>query len=133
MSYLSYDDYITEFGGEAIPAREFEHLSADASTIVDLLVTTPIVAVTEAIRRAVAYQAETLYAQGGIDATSGLATVTSGIDEKLGDYSIGTPYVSNEKRCYSIGGVPVSGLTLAILKKEGLMSRCVYPIEGVIA
>lgn len=133
MTYLCYEYYITVFGGSVIPEKDFDHLAADASTIIDLLVTSPITTVTEGIRRAAAYEAETLYAQGGIDATSGLAAATSGIDEKLGDYSIGTPYVSNEKRCYSIGGVPVSGLTLAILKKEGFMTRCIYPIEGVIA
>ena len=66
-----------------------------------------------------------------MDALAGLATVTSGIDEKLGDYSIGTPYVANEKRCYSIGGIPVSGLTIAILRREGLMSRCVYGEDGL--
>ena len=66
-----------------------------------------------------------------VHAIAGLAAVTSGIDEKLGDYSIGTPYVSNQKRCFSIGGVPVSGMTVAILKKEGLMSRCVYTEESL--
>ncbi|MBQ7125115.1 MAG: hypothetical protein IJO00_01995, partial [Clostridia bacterium] len=101
-------------------------LAAAASTIIDLLVSSPITVVTEDIKRATAYEAELLFAQGGIDAISGLASVTSGIDEKLGDYFIGTPYVSNEKRCYSIGGVPVSGLTLFILKKGGYMSRCIY-------
>ena len=125
MKYISYDYYISGFGGSAIPDDEFDYVASAASTVVDLLVSSPISVITEKIRLAVAYEAETLYAQGGVDAVSGLAAVTSGIDEKLGDYSIGTPYVSNQKRCFSIGGVPVSGMTVAILKKEGLMSRCV--------
>ena len=126
MKYISYDYYISIFEGSVIPEEEFSYLASAASTIVDLLVSSPITAITDNIRLAVAHQAETLYAQGGVDALSGLAAVTSGIDEKLGDYTIGTPYVANEKRCYSIGGVPISGMTVAILKKAGLMSRCIY-------
>ncbi len=126
MNYLSYETYVSGFGGSAVPEEEFDYLASAASAVVDLLVSRPLAAVTDRIRLAVAYQVEVLYAQGGIDALGGLATVTSGIDEKLGDYSIGTPYVANEKRCYSIGGIPVSGMTVAILRREGLMSRCIY-------
>ena len=126
MSYLSYEAYVSGFGGRTVPEEDFDYLANAASAIVDLLVTRPIVTVTDKIRLAVAYEVELLFAQGGIDALSGLATVTSGIDEKLGDYTIGTPYVANEKRCYSIGGIPVSGLTVSILRREGLMSRCVW-------
>ncbi|MBE6636711.1 MAG: hypothetical protein E7618_02770 [Ruminococcaceae bacterium] len=126
MSYITYDYYMTTFGGRQIPEEDFDYLAEAATTVVDLLVTSPIISVTETVRRAVAYQAEVLFTQGGSDAIGGLAAVTSGIDERLGDYSIGTPYVSNEKRCYSIGGVPVSGLTLMLLKKAGLITRCVY-------
>ncbi len=129
MSYLSYETYISGFGGYAVPEEEFDYLAEAATTILDLLVTKPIAIVNDRIRMATAYQIELLYAQGGVDALAGLAAVTSGIDEKLGDYTIGTPYVANEKRCYSIGGVPVSGLTLAILRKEGLISRCLYEEE----
>lgn len=131
MKYISYDYYVSSFGGSLIPDEEFNYIASAASTVVDMLVSSPISLITDKIRLAVAYQAETLYSQGGVDALSGLAAVTSGIDEKLGDYSIGTPYVSNQKRCFSIGGVPVSGMTVAILKNEGLMSRCVYA-EGDI-
>lgn len=131
MQYICYEYYISHFGGSAVPEEEFDYLASAASTVIDVLVTSPICDITDNVRRAAAYEVEALFAQGGIDALSGLASITSGIDEHLGDYSIGTPYVSNEKRCYSIGGVPVSGLTLALLKKEGLMSRCVYA-EGEI-
>ncbi len=126
MNYLSYETYIAGFGGSAVPEEEFDYLAGAASAIVDLLVSRPLTEITDTIRLAVAYEVETLYAQGGIDALGGLASVTSGIDEKLGDYSIGTPYVANERRCYSIGGIPVSGITVSILRREGLMSRCVY-------
>lgn len=125
MRYLSYEEYVAGFHGSAVPEEEFAYLANAASAIVDLLVSRPIAHVNDRIRLATAYQVELLFAQGGIDALAGLATVTSGIDEKLGDYSIGTPYVANEKRCYSIGGIPVSGLTVSILRREGLMSRCV--------
>lgn len=131
MKYISYDYYITRYCGSMIPEEEFAYVASAASTVVDLLVSAPISVITDKIRLAVAYEAETLFAQGGIDAVSGLAAVTSGIDEKLGDYSIGTPYVSNQKRCFSIGGVPVSGMTVAILKNEGLMSRCFYTEDTV--
>ncbi len=126
MSYIDYEYYISGFGGNLIPEEDFDYLASAASSVINLLVTVPVSAVTDDIRRAASYQAELLFAQGGIDALSGLATVTSGIDERLGDYSIGTPYVSNEKRCYSIGGIPVSGITLSILKKSGYMSRCIF-------
>ena len=131
MNYLSYETYVSGFGGSAVPEEEFDYLASAASAIVDLLVSRPRAAVTDSVRLAVAYQVEVLYAQGGIDALGGLATVTSGIDERLGDYSIGTPYVANERRCYSIGGIPVSGMTVAILRREGLMGRCVYGEDGI--
>ncbi len=131
MMYISYEYYVSRFCGTAIPDEEFAYIASAASTVVDMLVSSPISVISDKIRLAVAYEAETLYAQGGIDALSGLAAVTSGIDEKLGDYSIGTPYVSNQKRCFSIGGVPVSGMTVAILKNEGLMSRCVYAEDKI--
>ena len=131
MNYLNYETYVSGFGGSAVPEEEFDYLASAASAIVDLLVSRPLTAITDRIRLAVAYEVEVLYAQGGIDALGGIATVTSGIDEKLGDYSIGTPYVANERRCYSIGGIPVSGMTVAILRREGLMSRCVIQ-EGEV-
>lgn len=131
MQYICYEYYVSHFCGSAVPEEEFDYLASAASTIIDVLVTSPISDITDNVRRAAAYEVEALFAQGGIDALGGLASITSGIDERLGDYSIGTPYVSNEKRCYSIGGVPVAGLTLALLKKEGLMSRCIY-LEGEI-
>lgn len=131
MQYICYDYYVSHFGGSAIPEAEFDYLASAASTVIDILVTSPIREITNNVRLAAIYEAETLFAQGGVDAIGGLAAITSGIDERIGDYSIGTPYVSNEKRCYSVGGVPVSGLTLALLKKEGLMSRCVYE-EGEV-
>ena len=131
MKYISYDYYVSNYCGNAIPEEEFTYIASAAGTVVDLLVSSPISVITDKIRLAVAYEAETLYAQGGIDAVSGLAAVTSGIDEKLGDYSIGTPYVSNQKRCFSIGGVPVSGMTVALLKSAGLMSRCVFAGDDI--
>ncbi len=131
MNYISYDYYVSNYCGSSIPEDEFNYIASAASTIVDMLVSSPISVITDKIRLAVAYEAETLYAQGGVDAVSGLAAVTSGINEKLGDYSIGTPYVSNQKRCFSIGGVPVSGMTVAILKHEGLMSRCIYTGDDI--
>ena len=126
MKYICYEYYVSKFRGSLVPEDEFGYLAEAAENVVDLLVTTPITRVTENVKRAVAYELETLFSQGGTDALTGLATITSGIDEKLGDYSLGTPYVSNDKRIYSIGGVPVAGLTLALLKKEGLMGRCIY-------
>lgn len=126
MKYICYEYYVLKFRGSLVPEDEFGYLADAAENVIDLLVTTPITKVTENVKRAVAYEIETLFSQGGTDALTGLATITSGIDERLGDYSLGTPYVSNEKRIYSIGGVPVAGLTLALLKKEGLMGRCIY-------
>lgn len=122
-AYIDYGWYVSSFGGRLIPEGEFLYLANASTVLIDLIVTKPVETVSENIKLAAAYEAETLFAQGGEDALSGMATVTSGIDEKLGDYSIGTPYVSNEKRCYSVGGIPISGITLFLLKKEGLMGR----------
>ncbi len=129
MKYITYEEYVSGFNGSSVPESEFDYLAGAASDIIDVLVTHPIKEVTETIRLAAAYEVEVLYAQGGIDALGGLAAVTSGITEKIGDYSISTPYVSNEKRCYSIGGIPVSGMTLAILRKGGYLSRCVSEVS----
>lgn len=126
MAYIDYSYYTNTFGGDVIPESEFDYMAARASDIVDLLVMKPVGSVTDSIKKAVAYEAETLFAQGGIDAVTGMGTTTSGITESLGDYRISTPYVSNEKRTYSVGGTPVSGFTLGILVREGLMSRCVF-------
>ncbi len=126
MSYIDYEYYVSGFGGTLVPPDDFDSLASAASSLIDLLVSSPILSVNDSLRLAAAYQTELLFEQGGVDALSGLASVTSGIDERLGDYAIGTPYVANEKRCYSVGGIPVSGITLALLKKGGYMSRCVF-------
>lgn len=124
--YICYEYYISSFGGTTVPENEFDALCRAASTIVDLLVSKPICTVSKIIKDAVAYQVDTLYIQGGVDALSGFASIASGIDEKVGDFSLGTPYVSNEKRIYSMGGVPISGMTLSLLRKANLMGRCIY-------
>lgn len=129
MKYICYEEYISGFGGTVVPEDEFDYLAYAASDIINAIVTHPIKHITDQIRLAAAYEVEVLFAQGGSDALGGLAAVTSGITEKLGDYSISTPYVSSEKRCYSVGGIPISGMTLAILRKEGYLSRCVYSGE----
>ena len=42
MRYICYEEYITGYGGNAVPEDEFDYLADAASDIIDVLVTHPI-------------------------------------------------------------------------------------------
>ncbi len=127
MAYVDKNYYDTEFGGEPIDEAEFKMLARAASDLCDAIGTVPIKTVTENIKRAVCYQIELFHRQGGVEAYTGLAITTPGVVERVGDllYS-NSPYSASSTRMFSYGGLPVSSVTYALLRAEGLTCRAVY-------
>lgn len=130
MAYVSKEYYLNTFHGQTIPDAEFERLAQSASDVIDAVVCRPIDIKSDdpdMLSKAAAYQAELLYAQGGIDAMTGKAENQMAVTERLDDYSIqeARTDAANQKQL-SINGVPVSAMTLSILRRMGLTSRWVY-------
>ena len=130
MAYLTKEYYMGTFLGIPVPDDvEFARLAQTASDVIDALVTRPITddVDKDALAKATAYQLEYIHQQGGIQAVAGAATGQQLVTEKLDDYDI-TQQQSEAamQQQITIGGVPVSPLTLAILRKLGLMSRWLY-------
>jgi len=120
----SYSFYCDVIGGKPVRQEEYEPLCLAARDLLSSLCSRPLPE-DEEIDRAVAYQIEMLACQGGRDALGGRG-VSSGITETIGDYSIGYRVGNGEmNRVRTVGGVPVSGLALSILRRRGLMSRAV--------
>ena len=127
MAYLDRTYYLGDFGGSVIPEEEFGKLAETASHIIDVIVTRPVDPEDDAVRLAAAYQADMLWLHGSPDAEAGITVALGGYNEKLGDYSVGNNRVNTSgRRIMSVGGIPVSGLTVALLRKRGYMNRCVY-------
>ena len=122
MAYIDYNYYIGAFGGSLIPCAEFEYLAAASSDILDALVTSEITSVSDNVKRAAAYEAEMLYIQGGLEALGGLAMSGGGVSERVGDYSVSGTGKSGSLK--SMGGIPVSPLSVALLRQDGLTRRC---------
>ena len=59
-SYINYEYYVSGFGGSLIPESEFDALASAATDIIGILVSRPVSTVTDSIRRAAAYEAETV-------------------------------------------------------------------------
>ncbi len=134
MAYIDSTYYSQTFGGSVIPASDFPRMAEIASDIVDCLCAYKIpdaMLTNEKFLRAVCYQTELVYAQGGVDAISGMSEASqSGGSESLGDYSVsgGSGYSSTntDSQISMIYGIPVSPLTLMILTRLGLRSAWVY-------
>lgn len=129
MVYIDQEFYRAEFHGTDIPDDEFARIASAASELVyDIcrIKPTPSIVQSTDFKAAVAYQVETLYANGGFDALSGLsASALAGGSESLGDYSVSAG--SAERGVATLyRGIPVAPLTLSILRRLGLMSRWVY-------
>lgn len=131
MAYIDKDYYDNTFKGEAIEEALFARLADIASEMVyGICIVKPEEEdlIDETFKKAVAYQVEMLYQQGGIDAVTGFSEVSmAGGSESLGDYSISEGSGSGstaQVRTYE--GIPVSPVTLLLLKRLGLMSRWVY-------
>lgn len=130
MNYTSYEYYKTGFFGNIVPEDQFDYLSSAATDIIFAMITKnePYSQnELDVISKAVAYQTELLYLQGGAEAIAGLAISTSGLTEKAGDCSVGMNYSSLESnKTATLYGIPVSGIAISILKRAGLTNRCVF-------
>ena len=130
MSYITKEFYDNTFNGTTIPNVEFERLADIALDVIEGVCT---VKPTEKDRadvgflKAVCYQIEMLYLQGGVDAIIGFSesALASG-SESLGDYSAGGTGKDIGANAVKVGGIPVSWLSIYQLKKLGLMSRWAY-------
>lgn len=129
MNYIDATFYADTFNGREIPSEDFDRLAEAASEAVyavcrikpddDMVVQIDF-------KKAVCYQTEMLYEQGGIDAITGLSVASAaGGSEALGDYSASSGSAQRAVATLE-GGVPVSPVALQILKRLGLMSRWVY-------
>ena len=129
MAYIDKAYYDDEFSGAQIPAYEFDRLADIASDVVYGICTIKPdhdVLIGETFKKAVAYQTEMLFKQGGVDAIVGFSvSSSSGGSESLGDYSISEGTTQREAvRTYN--GIPVSPMTLLLLRQLGLMARWAY-------
>lgn len=131
MKLPGYAYYRYTFGGKALTEEEYYGLAHASYDILSSICTKPLPQGDEEIDRAIVYQVEMLVCQGGRDALGGRG-VSSGITEQLGDYTIGYRVGNGEmNRVKTVGGVPLSGVAIAILQNKGLMSRCVGERRGV--
>ena len=129
MAYIDKTFYDTVLMGTEIPASEFDRLAEIASDVIyDVCVLKPEAEdlIDETFKKAVAYQVEMLYLQGGVDAIVGAseAAQASG-SESLGDYSTSGGTARQEAVLVS-NGIPVSSMAVALLRRLGLTSRWVY-------
>ena len=111
-----------------IPVVEFFRLADIASEMIyDICVIKPNEddEANDTFKKAVAYQVEMLHKQGGIDAIVGFSEAAqAGGSESLGDYSISTG--SAHEAVITRNGIPISTMSLMLLKRLGLMSRWAY-------
>ena len=133
MSYITKAYYDNEFQGKPVPENEFNRLEDTASEVIygvcrvkpdedDVLDAT--------FKKAVAYEVEFLQEQGGIDAVLGFSDAQMGAgSEHLGDYSVSSGDISSRTAGSSIvivDGIPVSSMSILLLRRMGLMSRWAY-------
>ena len=130
MAYIDKTFYDAEFKGTEITDEvEFSRLSEIASDVVyDVCILKPKAEdlIDETFKKAVAYQVEMLYWQGGVDAIVGASeAVQAGGSESLGDYSTSSGTTS-QTAVLTCNGIPVSSMTVALLRRLGLMARWAY-------
>ncbi|MBQ2973331.1 MAG: hypothetical protein IJE19_03155 [Clostridia bacterium] len=128
MAYIDKEFYDETFKGKEIPEDEFDRLADIASDVVFeicIIKPLPIDLMDEAFKKAVCYQTEMLFEQGGVDSIVGFseAAIASG-SESLGDYSVSSN--SNSQSLQSYNGIPISSMTLMQLKRLGKMPRWAF-------
>lgn len=128
MAYIDYSYYKNEYHGTDIMPDDFDKIAEISSMIVDSIVYCRIDTTKhymKSVKKAVAYEADTVLAYGGADVAFGLSD-TGVSSESLGDYS----YSLKENSEQSVNpvplyyGIPVSPVTLSILSNAGLRNRC---------
>ena len=132
MAYIDYTYYTDTFHGSAIPQTAFARLADVASDVVyAICLNKPAgsVLLKNEFKKAVAYQTEFIFEQGGLEAVYGRSDASqSGGSEHLGNYSVssvsGRGGSSDAVKMYN--GVPLSPISLDLLERLGLMSQWVY-------
>lgn len=128
MGYIDKEYYDDIFCGTPVDDSEFNRLADIASDVIyGVCNVKPVQADTESddFKKAVAYEVEMLYKQGGIDAVAGFAEASSNGSESLGDYSCsGVTVVQGSVKTFE--GIPVSSMAIMLLRKIGLMCRWAY-------
>ena len=129
MAYITKQYYDETFVGTTIPQTEFNRLADIAS---DVIYDTCNVKPTDddltdaTFMKAVAYQTEFLYEQGGLDAVLGFSEAAmESAGEHLGDYSASGNSAARRGVKF-INGVPVSPMAIMLLRRMGLMCRWAY-------
>ena len=129
MAYIDRVYYEDKFLGKPIPLDEFPRIADIASDVIyDVCTVKPTEEdlIDETFKKAVAYQVELLYEQGGIDAILGFSEYSqSGGSESLGDYSKSSG-TSSQEAVMTSGGIPVSTMSVNLLRRLGLMTRWAY-------
>ena len=128
MAYITKEQYKTILGSCDIPDTEFTRLASIASDLIDSIVTVEIDTAADymdKVQKATAYEVEMLYEQGGIDAVTGMASGSAISSEHLGSYSVSVN-ASVASKTATKGGIPISELTISLLKKAGLIVRWAY-------
>lgn len=138
MAYIDNTYYTDTFHGMSIPEEDFPRLAETASDLIDSIVQKPVPLISgeapEDVKRATAYEVECLFSQGGLDAATGFAAGISAQSESLGNYSVGRGGASSSSGAAisvpSHDGIPVSSMTISLLRKAGLMCRWAYAGGG---
>lgn len=132
MAYIDATYYKDSFHCTTMP-EQFDRLADIASDIIDGIVSKPVQSLDKTsdayqlVQKACAYIVETLDANGGVDATTGLSD--AGISSvSLGDYSESRNYASeaSEAGVVWFGDIRLPSLAVSLLRRAGLMSRWVY-------
>ena len=133
MTYITKTYYDDEFHGKSIPANEFNRLEDIASEVIyEICRVKPDEddVLDAAFKKAVAYEVEFLQEQGGVDAILGFSDMQlSAGSEHLGDYSVsggGNSASSSGSSIIVVDGIPVSSLSIMLLRRMGLMSRWAF-------
>lgn len=132
MAYVTADEYSNTFHGSAIPSEMFDRIEGDAEDIIDGIVQLPVTdedKATDRFKRAVCYQAELIYRCGGMEAIIDRANQGRVTNERLDDYSVShdqNPGDSQMDNLPTLNGVPVSPMTVSILRNMGYLKRWVY-------
>lgn len=123
----SYFDKFTSLELDENTFTRYEMIAEDTLYAVCNLKPTEAHLSTEEYKRAVCYQIEMIHAQGGINAITGSADIdTASVSESLGEYSISKTKRSGSKSIQTVAGIPVSSVSIGLLRRLGLMCRWAY-------
>lgn len=129
MAYIDAAYYTDTFKGTAISESEFDRLADIASDLVYAICAvkpSEEVQTLSDFKKAVAYEVEFLYEQGGLEAIYGRSDASqSGGSESLADYSVSGGN-STQDAVKTYDGIPCSSMMLMLLEKLGLLTAWVY-------